>query len=753
MKKRPGTMKIISGVISVCSVALVVFWISLPHLLQTTLEEILAELDGELSSITVEKANPWSIEISGLDGTVLGGDFSLQKLNLRYDPVSLAEGKVHALSLTSPQLSMPGSALEAFLDSNDSSGHDSLALQEYAQALLLNPPLQYLRLRDAGVSISSQDLNMSTSLGLEGDFHTGLAQLRMDGNTSGFSWLGDVTMIQEGSDLFLGASLQFPDLSKLLPMVDSLDSLTPEPMNLDLQEWIQIEQGSAKGQWTGRVEEDGIMDQFMDFNATDMVLQFMGMTFEVPQAILFLTPRTPQSIESNFYANVNWGENLKMSGLKISTNLQDGVPKITLRVQRLETGGLLPQAEILGLTIDDIEFAYGDANELLGLSQAKVRFSAIHLEEGMYNLYDGELQLEWLGEDRFHVELLKANGSLPTLGLNLHKIGYSGEFALDQLPKLDSEQSFTIKEAFLGEDQKIEDLKIQFQLDSADRVKFSEVSLSVNEVKLALDPANFIVEKPEAGSERVDLSFLDGELHFPDYEDFSVRNLQANIKLNAIDPLESNGTQQIRFDFHAGEQVLEDGKIDFNLLPTGEKIIHCLELKAFGGLLSVEETSLEDNLDHFELKALASGLNSQDLLELFEDLDARMDGNLSGLLTIRNDPVRGWDFYGGSLSLDSSDMAKLYLNTHGMLTEGLEPKSSEYKNMYLLERALQDLNLEALSVLFKVLDDGERVVEMNVRGESDVDGKGINVEYRPRIVGGLDALLQQADLSKWGISP
>ena len=88
-----------------------------------------------------------------------------------------------------------------------------------------------------------------------------------------------------------------------------------------------------------------------------------------------------------------------------------------------------------------------------------------------------------------------------------------------------------------------------------------------------------------------------------------------------------------------------------------------------------------------------------------------------------------------------------------MLTEGLEPKSSEYKNMYLLERALQDLSLEALSVLFKVLDDGERVVEMNVRGESDVDGKGINVEYRPRIVGGLDALMQQADLSKWGISP
>ena len=266
---------------------MVVLWLSLPHFLQTTLEEILAELDGELSSITVEKANPWSIEISDLEGTAWEGDFSLQMLNLRYDPFSLAEGRVHALSLTSPQISLPCSALEAFLDSNDSSEQDPLVLQEHAQALLLNPPLQHLRLRDVGVTILSQDLNLSTTLGLEGDFHTGLAQLRMDGNTSGFSWLGDLTMIQEGNDFFLGASLHFPDLSKLFPLVDSLDSITPEPMNLDLHDWIQIEQGSAKGQWTGRVEEDGIMDQFMDFNATDMVLQFMGMTLEVPQAILF----------------------------------------------------------------------------------------------------------------------------------------------------------------------------------------------------------------------------------------------------------------------------------------------------------------------------------------------------------------------------------------------------------------------------------------------------------------------------------
>ena len=88
-----------------------------------------------------------------------------------------------------------------------------------------------------------------------------------------------------------------------------------------------------------------------------------------------------------------------------------------------------------------------------------------------------------------------------------------------------------------------------------------------------------------------------------------------------------------------------------------------------------------------------------------------------------------------------------------MLTEGLESGSSEYKNMYLLERALENLNLDAMNIVFKISDNGNRVVEMNIRGESEVDGKDISVEYRPKIIGGLEALIQQADLSKWGITP
>ena len=144
---------------------------------------------------------------------------------------------------------------------------------------------------------------------------------------------------------------------------------------------------------------------------------------------------------------------------------------------------------------------------------------------------------------------------------------------------------------------------------------------------------------------------------------------------------------------------------------------------------------------------MADNLIAQDILDAFEDLDAQMDGNLSGRIALRMRRDSSWDFYGGFLSLNESDSAHLSLKMNGALTEGLNPESSEYENMELLEKALTDLDLESLKINFKLMEDGERVVEMNVIGESLVEGKKITVDYRPRIIGGLDALLQQLDLS------
>ena len=750
MKKRVSKLKLFLWVTLILSGSLVFVLTSLPSFLESGIRKFARDSGINLHSIIIDEITPWSSRVSGLSSDFQEGKFSLQQLDLRYDPTQLAQGQLRAVSLTSPLLELDIDAILERLEGIENANSDS---KIQADELLSNPPVQHLRFRDLELSFNRVDTIARSQWDIEGDFHPGLAQLRLDGNLTGLPWQGDLTLVQEGSDLFLGASLQFSDLSKIFNSVKTVSELFDDENSVNFEKWLEIEQGVARARWTGRLENDGIMDQFIELNATELVCRAMGLTLQIPQAILFVTPHISGRTEANFYANLNWGENLEVRGLKLAGSLVDGQPNLNVRVQRLRTQGVLPQAELFGLVVDGIEFAENEMGEFLGVRKASLRFSSLHLEEGMYNLYDGEIDIEWLGEDRFQIELRKGNGSVPTLGLNLQGMRFSGEIALDSLPRLSAEQRFSVDEIFLGEDQKIDDFSIEFKSDSLERFELSELNMLVNDFQFSLSPANLIIEIPESSQGRLDLSFLDAELKFDDFSDLALKKIQGNIKFNSLDPLDTNGSQSVRFDLNAGEQVLESGQIKFEVLPNGEQVIKELEIHAFGGTLALEETKLIEGFEDFELKVLAKGLDAQQIINCFEDLDARMEGNLSGILTIRNDPSLGWDFYGGSLSLDSSERAKLFLNTHGMLTEGLDDESSEYKNMYLLERALEDLNLNGLNIMFKLLDAGERIVEMNVRGESEVDGKDISVEYRPKIMGGLDALLQQADLSKWGVEP
>jgi len=750
MKKRVSKLKLFLWVTLILSGSLVFVLTSLPSFLESGIRKFARDSGINLHSIIIDEITPWSSRVSGLSSDFQEGKFSLQQLDLRYDPTQLAQGQLRAVSLTSPLLELDIDAILERLEGIENANTDS---KIQADELLSNPPVQHLRFRDLELSFNRVDTIALSQWDIEGDFHPGLAQLRLDGNLTGLPWQGDLTLVQEGSDLFLGASLQFSDLSKIFNSVKTVSELFDDENSVNFEKWLEIEKGVARARWTGRLENDGIMDQFIELNATELVCRAMGLTLQIPQAILFVTPHISGRTEANFYANLNWGENLEVRGLKLAGSLVDGQPNLNVRVQRLRTQGVLPQAELFGLVVDGIEFAENEMGEFLGVRKASLRFSSLHLEEGMYNLYDGEIDIEWLGEDRFQIELRKGNGSVPTLGLNLQGMRFSGEIALDSLPRLSAEQRFSVDEIFLGEDQKIDDFSIEFKSDSLERFELSELNMLVNDFQFSLSPANLIIEIPESSQGRLDLSFLDAELKFDDFSDLALKKIQGNIKFNSLDPLDTNGSQSVRFDLNAGEQVLESGQIKFEVLPNGEQVIKELEIHAFGGTLALEETKLIEGFEDFELKVLAKGLDAQQIISCFEDLDARMEGNLSGILTIRKDPSLGWDFYGGSLSLDSSETAKLFLNTHGMLTEGLDDESSEYKNMYLLERALEDLNLNGLNIMFKLLDAGERIVEMNVRGESEVDGKDISVEYRPKIMGGLDALLQQADLSKWGVEP
>ena len=76
--------------------------------------------------------------------------------------------------------------------------------------------------------------------------------------------------------MFLGGALQFPDISVMPDVLSTIASVLDNDKEFDLNELLKIEQGVAKGQWTGRVEQDGVMDQFMDFNVSNLMLAVHG---------------------------------------------------------------------------------------------------------------------------------------------------------------------------------------------------------------------------------------------------------------------------------------------------------------------------------------------------------------------------------------------------------------------------------------------------------------------------------------------
>ena len=76
-----------------------------------------------------------------------------------------------------------------------------------------------------------------------------------------------------------------------------------------------------------------------------------------------------------------------------------------------------------------------------------------------------------------------------------------------------------------------------------ERIEFSSVQMGINDLEFSFDPANLVVEFPESEKEGLNLAVMEGELQFADFEDFTVKNIIGNIKLNSLDPIESNGTK------------------------------------------------------------------------------------------------------------------------------------------------------------------------------------------------------------------
>lgn len=750
MKKRGKWIKPISW-IGACMIFLMLFFsIALPELLQSGARQWARSAFLSDLFLKVDHANPWHARFSKVSGGSERIDFNLDQADLTYDPLDALDAKLESISLSRLSVLLKGDLLNELLGRFGESKEAGSEYDFEIRSHLASPPLRHLRLRDAELLLETRHGIKSSAFDLEGDFHEGLAQLRLDGNHSGVPWLADLTLVQEDQDLFMGAGVAVSDLRNFPEEALCLIESEKEEYAW-LRNSLRFEQGRMQANWTGRLEDSEVLDQFLEVNATGVALAILGEVIELPKAFLFLNPLESGHLDASFFANLSWRDYLDIRGLKINLSDEGSESRVSGRLETLRSGGALPEVEAVGLVFEGIEFAYDEEETISGIRRADLRFSSLHFESGLYNLYDGEIEIEWKGEDRFFLSLRKANGSFPSFGLNFHNLEYSGEISLSSLPSLESDQVLSVEEAYVGEDLKVEDFKLIFQTESSKRVEVSELAFSFDENGILLSPANLVFEMPEDASERMRVGFFDAVASFPPDNDLSLAKIQGNLAIESFDPLETNGTQVIRFELFSGEREFKDGEFRFSVLSSGEVKIEQVRIDAFGGVVFVRETILGDGSESLNFQTDFIGLSGKELLACFKDVDAELEGNFSGYLNLSRTQAQGWDFSGGQLSLDSSEAAWLSLKLNGMLTKGLDPNSSYYEEKLLTEKALEKLELSNADVMFKVLENAERVVEMNIRGDAEVDGESISIEYKPKIIVGLQTLLLQADLQGLGI--
>ena len=202
MKKRLTKWRIFAWMAAIISGSLVLLWSWMPRFFESSLQSILCQVGCELSGISIDQINPWALQLTDLSIETSDGNLSLKRLDARFSPLDLAKGKAHSLSLTSPVVRVDTDSLFEHLRKEELKNDEKKSVQSVAEEFLQDPSLQHVRLRDASIFLTNKEQALLSNLAFEGDFYQGLAQIRLDGNLSGLEWLGDLTMVEEGDDLF-----------------------------------------------------------------------------------------------------------------------------------------------------------------------------------------------------------------------------------------------------------------------------------------------------------------------------------------------------------------------------------------------------------------------------------------------------------------------------------------------------------------------------------------------------------------------
>ena len=718
-------------------------WYSLPFLAEWGIGKIAKDAGSPNFKVQVSSLDLWKTKILDLSGDIDGNSLSIDQIDILYDPSKLALGEINALSVT-------GLSAQVNMDKNETGKEVDQKFFwrecfDSVDELLMNPPLSHLRIRDSQFTLFDQDNSTQLFFGVAGEFLENLTNLTWDAKYNQASLLGEFNLSREGNATFISTNLGLDDAGIFFDEV-SLESRFIDAIPKELR----VSTGSMAIDAFARLVPSGLEDLFVEFNGSDFQLGWEDNNFSIPKLMVFFSPENENNWTLNSYANFRYENNLIADEINLSVVQNEQEIDLRGGVSYLKTQNLLPPLELIGLRFPHLEFDLDEFKKIPYGEEKKIAFDELTYGDQFFRLYNGLLSFLFVQDRNVNLRMFPIDGSFLDLGISFVQFSYYGRVDLDQLPRIDTPQVVLGERIISGDDILLENLALTFRVQDLSHFIINMLSFTMSGNELEFSPANMIVGIPEGDSPNVNIKFDKSNISILN-KDLSVTGLEGEIQFNSLDPLETNGTQLVRFERVQTSGIeLNDGNFSFEILPDGTFLISEGNARLYDGIIGLLESSFNLYGEQMTIKTIIKEIDGQKIADLIDGLEVEVNGSFSGRIPFTKQEGK-WDFEDGYLHLDPSANARLKYKSNGFLTNGIKEGTEEYKRMKMTELALENLKLDSLMISFEV-DGDERQILGDIRGKSLIrKNTEVSLDYRPKIIAGLSEIIHKLNFKKLGL--
>ena len=714
-------------------------WQLSPTMLDWGIRYLAAEAETEDFDMDIERIDPWGVSIEDILISKQETELSVGSLLLLFSPSGLSTGEIDSFTLRDVRLEMDGKkVLDQLLDdqSQEVDEVDILWLEKLGE-YLSDPKLKTFRVFNAETSWAWPEFSLPLEFTIKGDYSEGSASTTVDGELSSFPFLSEIHFWQEEENTYGEMEIKFPDLNKSEELKAPLKRFT----GMDLGDDLRINSGDLVMQGIGRVEGNNLLDLFMEFNGSGIVGELHGFPFDISRFISFLTPKKAGMFSTRTYANLSVENYFDARGLTLGIEVDEEKLLLRSSIQEVEATDAMGEAKIIGLSLPVIDLNLSSFESQALTRPQDIFFDSLQFEEYGVNLVNGRVNLFVDPDlDLFRVQVLPLTAILPDMDIRLFGLSFNGLGDLSDPLNGGINQVISCDQTLLGEDSMVENLSLAFRSSGTKRVVLDSLTAKLKGVFTDINPANCTVSFSDdsQGGCRIDFNGTDIRLG---RDSLVLEGLTGSISVDSFDPLLTAPRNTFSFRILSNDQItLEDGNFSISVNEEGEFVLSDFYVSVFGGRLEVELAKWQMYSDLLKVETKMTEVSGQKLIDFFDNLEIQIDGNFSGMVSFSNYDG-AWDFGTGFLQLNPSANANIKFKQGDLIYGGVDSTDPKAKNLRLTSWALEDLEVNGMGINFKVLEN-ERQIIMNINGVRETKDQRVDLDYKPRFLGGLQDLLK-----------